>query len=118
MMIGTLISQRPKAPPNTLQILTSTTSLITTSLLAHLNAAPTSTTFPIPSPPAPASSGLILHLPMRRVTLPELQRLKRQYEGVQSKAQAGGGRAAGNWSEGEVVKGFVGFLETAWDTGA
>ena len=53
---------------------------------------------------------------MRRVTLPELQRLKRQYEGVQIKAQASGGRAAGSWTEAEVVAGFVGFLEAVWDT--
>ena len=53
---------------------------------------------------------------MRRVTLPEMQRLKRQFEGVQIKAQSSNGLAAGRWSEGEVAVGFVGFLETAWDT--
>lgn len=58
----------------------------------------------------------MLRLPMRRVTLPEMQRLKRQFEGVQTKAQASGGRAAGIWIEGKVAAGFVGFLEEAWDT--
>jgi protein KTI12 len=111
------VPQRPRPPPNTLKTLTTTTSTITTSLLSHINASPSASTFPIPSPPAPVLGPLFLHLPMRRVTLPEMQRLKRQYEGVQIKAQASGGRAGGRWAEWEVAVGFVGFLEAAWDTG-
>lgn len=75
---------------------------------------PTASTFPIPSPPAP--SGLVLHLPMRRVTLPEMQRLKRQYESVQTKAVGTNSRAAEVWTEEGVARGYVAFLETAWDT--
>jgi hypothetical protein len=54
---------------------------------------------------------------MRTVTLPEVQRLKRQFERVQTAAQASGSRAAGMWSEGEVAGKFVSFLEQAWETG-
>ena len=46
-----------------------------------MNSGPATSTFTIPSPPAPTAGQLILHLPMRRVTLPEMQRLKRQFEG-------------------------------------
>jgi protein KTI12 len=53
---------------------------------------------------------------MRRVTLPEMQRLKRQYESVQTKAVGSNSRAAGEWTEEGVARGFVAFLETAWDT--
>lgn len=77
---------------------------------------PTADTFPIPSPPAPSPGSLVLHLPMRRVTLPELQRLKRQYETVQTKALASNSRAAVIWTEEGVARGFVAFLETAWET--
>ncbi|ORY34343.1 chromatin associated protein KTI12 [Naematelia encephala] len=115
------VVQIRKPPPNTLQTLTNTTSLIITSLLSHINSAPTMTdTFRIPSPPASTStstaSSLVLHLPMKRVTLPEMQRLKRQFEGVQTKAQASGSRAAGTWSEEDVAVSFVRFLEATWDT--
>ncbi|OCF36093.1 protein KTI12 [Kwoniella heveanensis BCC8398] len=112
------VLQRAKPPPNTLQTLTSTTQTIVTSLLQHLNTMPNSPTYRIPSPPAATPNGLILHLPPdRRVTLSEMQRLKRQYEGVQVKAQQSGGlAAAGNWTEGDVAVGFVGFLEQIWDT--
>jgi protein KTI12 len=51
---------------------------------------------------------------MRRVTLPEMQRLKRQFESVQTKAQSSGGLAAGRWSEEQVTAGFVSFLEESW----
>ncbi|WVQ80401.1 hypothetical protein IAT38_002506 [Cryptococcus sp. DSM 104549] len=111
------VLQRAKPPPNTLQTLTTTTTLINTSLLSHLNSLPDSSTFPIPSPPAPAPSSLVLHLPPRRINLSEMQRLKRQYENVQVKAQASGGiAAAGNWTEGEVAGGYVRFLEQVWET--
>ncbi|ORX34635.1 chromatin associated protein KTI12 [Kockovaella imperatae] len=93
---------RPKPPPNTLLILTNTTHTITTSLLAHLNAGPATSTYIVPCPPAASAGSLTLHLPMRRVTLPEMQRLKRQ--------------AAGSWSESEVASAFVRFLETVWAT--
>jgi hypothetical protein len=53
---------------------------------------------------------------MRRVTLPELQRLKRQFETTHTRAQASGGMAGGIRGEAEVAAAFVGFLETAWDT--
>ncbi|WRT63655.1 uncharacterized protein IL334_000578 [Kwoniella shivajii] len=112
------VLQRNKPPPNTLQTLTATTQTIVTSLLSHVNSLPGSSTFPIPSPPAPSNGSLVLHLPARRVTLSEMQRLKRQYEGVQVKAQKSGGlAAAGNWTEGEVATGFVRFLEEIWETG-
>lgn len=110
------VTIRSKPPTGTLQTLTATTSTIINSLLAHVNTSPTASTFPVPAPPA--SGQLLLRLPMRRVALPEMQRLKRQFEGVQTKAQASGGRAAGNWTEGEVATGFVGFLEAAWDMAA
>ncbi len=111
-----ILSQRFTVQPNTLQTLTTTTSLITTSLLAHINSGTPSSTYPIPSPPASSPGALTLHLPMRRVTLAELQRLKRQFENVQTKAHSSGGRAASNRSEAEVASGFVKFLEVAWDT--
>jgi protein KTI12 len=75
---------------------------------------PTASHFPIPSPPAGGS--LVLNLPMRRVTLPEMQRLKRQYESVQTKAVATNSRAAEVWTEEGIARGYVAFLETAWDT--
>lgn len=53
---------------------------------------------------------------MKRVTLSEMQRLKRQFEGVQTKAIAQGSRAAGDWSEAEMAAKFVGFLEATWDS--
>lgn len=112
------VLQRSKPPPNTLQTLTATTSLINSSLLSHLTSLPNSTTFPIPSPPAPSSSSLVLHLPAKKITLSEMSRLKRQYETVQVKAQASGGlAAAGNWTEGDVATGYVRFLEQTWETG-
>ena len=110
------LHQRSSAAPNTLQTLTNTTSTITTALLQHINAQPTSSTFTIPSPPASSPGDLILHLPLRRVTLPELQRLKRQFEGTFRGATVSGGMAAGLRGQGEVAAAFVGFLETAWDT--
>lgn len=115
---------RPPQAANTLHTLTATTSAITAALLAHLGAMPTATSFVVPSPPAPAPAAagvqrtgagrLELRLPVRRVTMPEMQRLKRQYEAVQTKAQQSGGRAKGNWTEEEVASGFVAFLETTW----
>ncbi|KAK4688018.1 protein KTI12, partial [Tremellales sp. Uapishka_1] len=106
----------PKPPPNTLQIITATTSLITTSLLSHLASFPDSPTFTIPSPPAPAQGALILHLPTRKVNLSEMQRLKRQYDNLQTQARKNGGIASGGWTEGEIAKGFQGFLEATWGT--
>ncbi|WVR03463.1 hypothetical protein IAU60_000454 [Kwoniella sp. DSM 27419] len=112
------VLQRAKPPPNTLQTLTGTTSLIVTCLLSHLSTFPGTATFPIPSPPASKAGGLVLHLPDRKVTLSEMQRLKRQYEGVQLKAQQSGGiAAAGNWTEADVAQGFVRFLEQIWEIG-
>jgi protein KTI12 len=108
------LSQAAKPPLNTLQVLSNTTSLIVSSLLSHLSHSPNSPTFQVPSPPAGAT--LVLHLPMRSVTLPEMQRLKRQFERVQTAAQASGGRAAGMWKEEEVARKFVSFLEESWDT--
>jgi protein KTI12 len=108
--------KRSKPPPNALHTLTNTTSTITSSLLSHLQTIPTASQFPIPSPPASGSRSLILHLPMRRVTLPEMQRLKRQYESVQTKAVATNSRAAEVWTEEGIARGYVAFLETAWDT--
>ncbi|CAD6583746.1 MAG: hypothetical protein TREMPRED_003644 [Tremellales sp. Tagirdzhanova-0007] len=108
------VSVKPNPPVNTLQTLTSTTSTIITSILAHVNTSPTAIKYPIPSPPA--MGGLIIRLPVRRLALPEMQRLKRQYEGVQTKGQISGGQATGNWTEGEVAAGFVAFLEAAWNT--
>ncbi|KAI9635936.1 chromatin associated protein KTI12 [Dioszegia hungarica] len=93
----------PKPPPNTLQILTSTTSAITTALLAHVNATPGSSGFVVPSPPARQAGELRVRLPMKRVTLSEMQRLKRH-------------RAAGVGGADEVAVKFVGFLEATWDT--
>ncbi|WWC66893.1 uncharacterized protein I206_100800 [Kwoniella pini CBS 10737] len=112
------VLQRNKPPPNTLQTLTKTTQLIVTSLLSHISSLPGTTTFPIPSPPSPSSNSLILHLPPgRKLTLSEMQRLKRQYESVMQKGQQSGGIAAsGNWSEEEVATGFVRFLEQLWET--
>lgn len=110
------VSAPPKPPPNTLQILTSTTSAITTSLLSHLNTTPSATDFRIPSPPARKGGGLRLRLPMKRVTLSEMQRLKRQFEGVQIKAHSSNSRAAGVGGAEEVAVKFVGFLEATWDT--
>jgi protein KTI12 len=106
-----------RPPPNTLQIMTSTTSAITTALLAHINANTAATDFMIPSPPARNSGELRIRLPMKRVTLSEMQRLKRQFEAVQVKAHASGGRAAGVGGADEVAAKFVGFLEATWDTG-
>lgn len=110
--------QATKPPANSLQVLTSTTSLITTSLLSHINASPSASAYPIPTPPAPSGTQIILHLPpSRRLTLSELQRLKRQFESVQTRAQSSGSRAAGlSWSEGAVAGAFVRFLETHWGT--
>jgi protein KTI12 len=106
----------PKPPPNTLQILTSTTSAITAALLAHVNAAPGSSDFVVPSPPARQAGELRVRLPMKRVTLSEMQRLKRQFEGVQIKAHSSNSRAAGVGGADEVAVKFVGFLEATWDT--
>lgn len=55
-------------------------------------------------------------MPTRRVTLSEMQRLKRQFEAVQTRAIQSGGIAAGVWTEGEVAQKFVAFLEIAWET--
>ncbi|KAK6905148.1 protein KTI12 [Kwoniella mangroviensis CBS 10435] len=114
------VLQRNKPPPNTLQTLTKTTQFIVTSLLSHISSLPGTSTYPIPSPPAPQPNSkgpLVLHLPSRKLTLSEMQRLKRQFEGVQVKAQQSGGLAAsGNWTEEEVAVGFVRFLEEIWDT--
>ncbi|TYJ56719.1 hypothetical protein B9479_002489 [Cryptococcus floricola] len=113
------VLQRSKPPPNTLQTLTATTSLINSSLFTHINSLPGSTTFPIPSPPAPKGSSLVLHLPDKKITLSEMSRLKRQYESVQVKAQSSGGLAAtATWSEEEVSTGYVRFLEQVWETGS
>lgn len=57
-----------------------------------------------------------MKLPMKRVTLSEMQRLKRQFEGVQIKAHASGNRYAGVGGVKEVAAKFVGFLEATWDT--
>lgn len=91
---------------------------MTSSLMAHLNATPSASTFHVPSPPAAAPAGqpLVLHLPVRRVTLSEMQRLKRQFEAVQTRAIQSGGIGAGSWTEAEVAQKFVAFLEIAWET--
>jgi protein KTI12 len=108
--------QAPRPAANTLQVLATTTTTIVTSLLAHVNSDPTATMFIIPSPPAKTPGSLVLHLPIRRVTLPEMQRMRRTFEGVQTKAQSSNGRAAGTWTQEGVASAFVAFLETAWDT--
>ena len=53
---------------------------------------------------------------MRRVTLPEMQRLKRQFESTHTRAQSSGGMAQGIFTEAEVAAAFVGFLHASWDT--
>ncbi|EIW73277.1 hypothetical protein TREMEDRAFT_24439 [Tremella mesenterica DSM 1558] len=92
------VKRNAAPPPNTMQVLSGTTSHIISTLLTHLNAIPTSTSFSIPSPPSSPDTNLVLHLPMRRVLLPD------------------NGMAAGNWSENEVASAFVKFLEIQWDT--
>ena len=107
---------RSAAPPaNSIQIMSATTSAINSALLAHVSSMPDAGRFPISSPPA-SGSGLTLRLPTRRVTLSELQRMKRQFEAVQIKAHSSNGRAAGNWGEAEVANAYVNFLQEAWDT--
>lgn len=52
---------------------------------------------------------------MRPLTLSEMQRLKRQFEKVQTAAITSNGRAAGEWTEASVSAKFVSFLEITWD---
>lgn len=107
-------SQRTKPPPNTMQILTGTTSTIVQLIISHLQAGG-GTTLPIPSPPAAA--GLVLNLPpARKPTLSELQRMKRTYESNQMAAQKTGSKGAGIWTEAGVASGFVTFLQMNWGT--
>lgn len=77
--------------------------------MTYLETSPAGT-FPISSVP-----GLVLHLPPRKITLSEMQRLKRQYESVQTTAQRSGGLAAGAFGEVQVATGFTRFLESAWE---
>lgn len=104
----------PQPPANSLQILTTTTSTIVSSLLAHIASSPGSSIFQVPRPPA--KELLELHLPLRTITLSEMQRLKRQFERVHTLAIQSNGRAAGTWTEGEVAAKFVSFLEITWET--
>lgn len=137
------VAQPKAAPVNSLSILSSTLSLITNLLLEHLRINPSTSTFKIPSPPAPTpinavngngqgnghgkgkrkeedeergQEGLVLRLPMKTITLSEMQRLKRQFEGVQVKNQTNHSKGAGMWSQEEVAMKFVSFLENVWDT--
>lgn len=111
-----LTLQKSRPPPNTMQILTGTTSAIVQAILAHLQAGG-GTTFPVPSPPAATGSAVVVNLPpARKPTLSELQRLKRTYESSQIAAQKTGSKGAGNWTEAGVASGFATFLETTWGT--
>ncbi|KAL7418918.1 kti12, chromatin associated [Cryptotrichosporon argae] len=105
---------RNKPPPNTLQTLTTTTTTIITALQSYLSLAPSATTFAVPAPPAPGP--LTLRLPGRPLPLPELQRLKRQFEAAQMQGPRSGAASAGLWTESEVGSAFVSFLGAAWGT--
>ena len=110
------VSAPPKPPPNSLQVLSNTTSTIVSGLLAHINAFPGSDTYPIPTPPAGEGAKLSLHLPTKTLTLAEMQRHKRQFENAQIKAHTTGASVVVTWREEDVAAKFVGFLEATWDT--
>lgn len=68
--------------------------------------------------PIPNIPGLVIRLPPRVLTLSELQRLKRQYEAMQTKGLIQGGQGTGEqvWTEDDLMRGFVRFLEGVWET--
>lgn len=77
---------------------------------------PLSPHLPLP-PPLPRSG---LRLPQRSITLSELQRLKRQFEGIQREGFKRGGQGVlrAGWGEAEWGEAWVRFLEGQWGTAA
>lgn len=120
----------PKPPSDALRTLESTTASLVALLLSS-TASPTGglTSLSLPLPPSSSSSAslkLSLTLPPRALTLPELQRLKRQFVAAHKKvvslgaedkdgAGAGAGEDAGkggmDWSEEGVARRFVRYVE-------
>ena len=103
------VVQNPRPPVNTLQILSTTTSAINSGILAQLSRVPGATDYLYTD-----GGNQRVRLPGRVITLGELQRLKRQYEGTGIKAQTSGGRAAGGWGKVTVARGYARFLEQHW----
>ncbi|KAL7410596.1 chromatin associated protein KTI12 [Mrakia frigida] len=109
----------PSVVPNgqtatdTIQTLHSATSTLISHLLSHLSLSPLSPHLKLPSPPYPPSG---LNLPQRTITLSELQRLKRQFEGIQMNGFKRGGEGVkrAGWGEKEWAEAWVRFLEVQW----
>ncbi|KAG7571043.1 hypothetical protein FFLO_01007 [Filobasidium floriforme] len=118
------VAQATKPPPDALQVLTKTTSSLLTALQTHLAMNPSpSPAFPLlttssTSKPKSKSSGekFLIHLPPRAVSPSELQRLKRQFEGIQKRALVSGGTGAreGTWTEEAIAERFARYLMECW----
>ena len=116
-----------KPPPDALQVLAKTISAVVTSLQTHiaLNPSP-SPPFPLvpsgssrekkPTTSSSSTERFIIHLPPRSISPSELQRLKRQFEGIQKRALISGGTGAreGNWTEEVVGERFGRYLMECW----
>jgi protein KTI12 len=117
--------QATKPPPDALQVLTKTTSSLLSALQTHLALNPSpSPAFPLlttgssTSKSKSKSSGekFLIHLPPRAVSPSELQRLKRQFEGIQKRALVSGGTGAreGTWTEEAISERFARYLMECW----
>lgn len=117
--------QATKPPPDALQVLTKTTSTVLSALQTHLGLNPSpSPAFPLTTsrttPSSKTSSPrLLIHFPPRAVSPSELQRLKRQFEGIQKRALVSGGTGAreGTWTEEAISERFARYLMECWGSG-
>jgi protein KTI12 len=125
------VASAAKPPPDALQVLAKTISAVVTALQVHISLNPSpSPPFPLITPnssrsskPTTTSSSttdrFLIHLPPRSISPSELQRLKRQFEGIQKRALISGGTGAreGNWTEEVVGERFGRYLMECWGSG-
>ncbi|KAH7108243.1 chromatin associated protein KTI12 [Auriculariales sp. MPI-PUGE-AT-0066] len=99
----------PKAPTDALQLLeTTTTTLVAAIVAEQANSGGAGGSLVLTSPAA-GGQRLSLTMPPRNVTLPELQRLKRQFVAAHRKAMTQGAMEKGGvgWTEERVASMFV-----------
>lgn len=104
-----------KAPGDALKILESASLAVVSAVLDAQSMGITGASIPITA----ASVQTRITLPQRTLSMPELQRLKRQFVTVHKKAVTTGTTEKGQvlWDEQNVVVKFVTYLEERWKAG-
>ena len=105
-------TQVVKAPTSALQALEQTTTALVSAISTHpsvVDGLGGKVSLAIPG----SSDKVELRLPPRTLTLPELQRLKRQFVTVHKKAITLGTTEKGavDWSEGSIARKFAAYVE-------